>query len=131
MSEDAGEDNVTVPLLPHSLIRSASNATSQVAIVGSNLCPIESLDYELLENDVFKQDWRSRVKIQIFQYLVMKWMLCFWIGLIVGLIGFANNLAVENLAGIKFVITSNMMLAQKLVIIFEMVLDCCNCFYCI
>ncbi|KAK3007418.1 hypothetical protein RJ639_015191 [Escallonia herrerae] len=38
------EESITNPLLP--LRRSASNATSQVAIVGSNLCPIESLDYE-------------------------------------------------------------------------------------
>ncbi|KAE9462674.1 hypothetical protein C3L33_05419, partial [Rhododendron williamsianum] len=40
------EESVTQPLLPLSLRRSASNATSQLAIVGSNLCPIESLDYE-------------------------------------------------------------------------------------
>lgn len=37
------------------------------------------------------------------------------IGFIVSLIAFCNNLAVENLAGIKFVVTSNMMLAQKFV----------------
>jgi chloride channel 7 len=35
------------------------------------------------------------------------------IGMIVGFIGFFNNLAVENLAGIKFVITSNMMLERR------------------
>lgn len=34
------------PLLPLTLRRSASNTTSQLAIVGSNLCPVESLDYE-------------------------------------------------------------------------------------
>lgn len=37
------------PLLidhPVNLRRLASNNTSQVAIIGSNLCPIESLDYE-------------------------------------------------------------------------------------
>lgn len=43
----------------------------------------------------------------------MKWLLCFMIGMIVGLVGFCNNLAVENLAGIKFVITSNMMLERR------------------
>lgn len=51
--------------------------------------------------------------IQIFQYIFTKWLLCFFIGLIVGLIGFCNNLAVENLAGVKFVITSNMMLLNR------------------
>lgn len=43
----------------------------------------------------------------------MKWIMCFLIGLIVSIIGFCNNLAVENLAGIKFVITSNMMLQRR------------------
>ncbi|KAK7330045.1 hypothetical protein VNO77_24230 [Canavalia gladiata] len=98
--------------------RSIVNSTSQVAIVGANVCPIESLDYEIFENEYFKQDWRSRGKAQILQYVAMKWLLCFLIGLVVGLIGFCNNLAVENLAGIKFVITSNMMLEKKYLLAF-------------
>lgn len=97
----------------HTLRRSASNTTSQLAIVGSNLCAIESLDYEIAENALFKQDWRSRGKIQIFQYIFMKWTLCFLIGLLVCLVGFFNNLAVENIAGWKFVVTSDMMLARR------------------
>lgn len=71
------------------------------------------LDFRIAENDFFKQDWRARSKIEIFQYIFMKWLLCFFIGIIVSLIGFANNLAVENLAGVKFVVTSNMMLAGR------------------
>lgn len=67
----------------------------------------------IFENEFFKQDWRSRRMVQIFQYIFMKWLLCFLIGLIVSLVGFCNNLAVENLAGIKFVITSNMMLERR------------------
>lgn len=59
------------------------------------------------------QDWRSREDFQIFQYLVMKWLSCFLIGLIMGLVGFFNNLAVENIAGKKFVVTSNMMLEGR------------------
>ncbi|KAJ8753175.1 hypothetical protein K2173_017753 [Erythroxylum novogranatense] len=107
-------ESVTQPLLSSSpSLRSVTNSTSQVAIVGSNVCPIESLDYEIAENHFFKQDWRSRTKIRIFQYVFMKWLLCFFIGVIVSLIGFANNLAVENLAGVKFVVTSNMMLARR------------------
>ncbi|PSS08425.1 Chloride channel-like protein CLC-g [Actinidia chinensis var. chinensis] len=115
MSSNADEESLTHPLL---LLRSTSNATSQVAIVGSNLCPIESLDYEIIENDFFKQDWRTRSKIQICQYIFMKWTLCFLIGIVVSLVGFANNLAVENIAGIKFVVTSNMMLANKYLVAF-------------
>ncbi|KAI7742983.1 hypothetical protein M8C21_022139, partial [Ambrosia artemisiifolia] len=105
------EESITAPLLH--LRRSTSNTTSQIAIVGSNPCPIESLDYEIIENDVFKQDWRSRSAFQIFQFLSLKWILSFVIGIAVGLIGFFNNLAIENIAGEKFVITSNMMLANR------------------
>lgn len=69
--------------------------------------------FRIAENEFFKQDWRSRGKYQIFQYIFMKWSLCFLVGLIVGGIGFGTNLAVENIAGMKFVVTSNMMLAEK------------------
>ncbi|KAK9055117.1 hypothetical protein SSX86_026198 [Deinandra increscens subsp. villosa] len=105
------EESITSSFLH--LRRSASNTTSQIAIVGSNPCLIESLDYEIIENDVFKQDWRNRSKFQIFQYISIKWVLCFIIGIVVSLIGFFNNLAIENIAGVKFVITSNMMLANR------------------
>ncbi|KAI4377160.1 hypothetical protein MLD38_014838 [Melastoma candidum] len=100
------------PLLASSF-RSGINSTSQVAIVGANVCPIESLDYEIAENVFFKQDWRSREKLQIFQYTFVKWLLCFLVGGILGLIGFCSNIAVENIAGIKFVVTSNMMLMGR------------------
>ncbi|KAL1531297.1 putative chloride channel-like protein CLC-g isoform X2 [Salvia divinorum] len=103
---------------PLRLRRSASNTTSQVAIVGSNICPIESLDYEIIENDFVRPDWRSRELVEICQYTLMKWILCLLIGHIVGLLGFFINLAVENLAGLKFVVTSNMMLARKFMMAF-------------
>lgn len=89
------------------------NTASQIAIVGANICPIESLDYEVVENNLFKQDWRSRKKKQIFQYIVMKWTLVLLIGLLTGLVGFFNNLAVENIAGLKLLITSDLMLNQS------------------
>ncbi|KAA3490627.1 Voltage-gated chloride channel family protein isoform 1 [Gossypium australe] len=112
---DQGHDHdheaLTSPLLPH--YQRASNSTSQLAIVGVNVCPIESLDYEIAENDFYKQDWRAREKIQNFQYIFMKWLLCFLIGCTVSVVGFCNNLAVENIAGVKFVITSNMMLTGR------------------
>lgn len=113
---NAEEDSVTVSLL--SAQRSVPNSTSQVAVVGANVCPIESLDYEIFENELFKQDWRTRGKAQILQYICMKWLLCFLVGLIVSLVGFFNNLAVENIAGIKFVVTSNMMLERRFAMAF-------------
>ncbi|XP_068641759.1 putative chloride channel-like protein CLC-g isoform X2 [Aristolochia californica] len=115
-----GEADLETPMLNpdehdyrQRLRRSASNATSQLALVGVNVSPIESLDYEIIENEFFKQDWRSRSRLQIFQYILMKWTLCFLIGIFAGLVGFFNNISVENLAGVKFVVTSNLMLEKK------------------
>ncbi|KAK1668701.1 hypothetical protein QYE76_056860 [Lolium multiflorum] len=90
-----------------------ANTTSQMAVVGANVCPIESLDYEIVENDVYKQDWRSRGKIQVFHYQVMKWVLALLVGSVVGLVGFFNNIAVENIAGYKLLLTSNLMMQNR------------------
>ena len=67
----------------------------------------------IVDNDLFKQDWRSRNKVQIFQYLVLKWTLALLIGLSTGLVGFFNNLGVENIAGFKLLLTSNLMLRER------------------
>ncbi|KAK6941709.1 Chloride channel, voltage gated [Dillenia turbinata] len=71
----------------------------------------------LLESHQHRQSLRGSLT-NIYQYTFMKWVLCFLIGLTVGLIGFADNLAVENLAGVKFVITSNMMLEDRYLMAF-------------
>lgn len=67
----------------------------------------------IVENDLYKEDWRSRKKAQIFQYVVLKWTLALLIGLVTGLVGFFNNLAVENIAGFKLLLTSNLMLKHR------------------
>ncbi|XP_010057598.2 putative chloride channel-like protein CLC-g isoform X1 [Eucalyptus grandis] len=119
MSTEAnGEAESQARPLLSSEVSPLAQSTSQVAVVGANLCPIESLDYEISENDFFKQDWRTNSTVQIFQYVFMKWLLCFLIGGIVSLVGFCNNLAVETVAGIKFVVISYMMLAQRSVMAF-------------
>ncbi|KAK4404182.1 putative chloride channel-like protein CLC-g [Sesamum angolense] len=112
------DDDTALLQQPLLLLPSVSNTTAQVAIVGSSVCPIESLDYEVIENDFFKADWRSRGKIQKYQYIFIKWILCFLIGLIVGLLGFFINLSVESIAGMKFVVTSNIMLTGKFMVAF-------------
>lgn len=127
--------------------RSQSNTTSQVALVGADVCPIESLDYEyglpqlpnlrrfacslawfdpfgldsidagcacrLIESDVFKQDWRARGQAHILRYVALKWALCFLVRALAAAAGFVANLGVENVAGAKFVVTSNLMLVGK------------------
>lgn len=67
----------------------------------------------IVENDLFKEDWRSRKKVQIFQYVILKWTLALLIGLATGIVGFFNNLAVENISGFKFLLTSNLTLEQR------------------
>ncbi|KAL5096245.1 hypothetical protein RYX36_000572 [Vicia faba] len=67
----------------------------------------------MIENDLLKQDWRSRTKVEIYQYVALKWTLALLIGLITGLVGFFNNLGVENIAGFKLLVTNNLMLKQK------------------
>ncbi|KAL5787017.1 hypothetical protein ACOSP7_003966 [Xanthoceras sorbifolium] len=102
-------DMIKEPLLS----KNRTNTTSQIAIVGANVCTIESLDYEIVENELFKQDWRSRNRVQIFQYIFLKWTLALLIGLGTGLVGCFNNLAVENIAGFKLLLTNNLMLENK------------------
>ncbi|KAG8082090.1 hypothetical protein GUJ93_ZPchr0014g47371 [Zizania palustris] len=67
----------------------------------------------IVENDLLKQDWRSRKKKQIFQYIVLKWAFVLLIGMLTGIVGFFNNLAVENIAGFKLLLTSDLMLKHS------------------
>ena len=70
-------------------------------------------DFRIIENELFKQDWRSRKKVQIFQYIFLKWVFALLIGLGTGLVGFFNNIAVENIAGFKLLLTTNLMSKQE------------------
>nr|KYP42274.1 Chloride channel protein CLC-c [Cajanus cajan] len=90
------------------LLVKRTNTTSQIAIVGANLCPIESLDYETFDNEILKKDWRSRKKVEIIQYVMLKWVFALLIGLGTGLVGFFNSFAVENIAGFKLLMTTNL-----------------------
>ncbi|KAJ9174780.1 hypothetical protein P3X46_013386 [Hevea brasiliensis] len=71
----ATEDNAFSSIREPLLLRNRKNNTSQIAI--ANVCAIESLDYEIVENELFKQDWRSRKKVEIYQYIFIKYYLAF------------------------------------------------------
>jgi len=71
------------------------------------------LYFRIVENELFKQDWRSRKKVQIFQYVLLKWAFALLIGLGTGLVGFFNNIAVENIAGFKLLLISDLMFEHK------------------
>lgn len=100
---DLENNSLHQPLLKRNRTLSASH----LAMVGAKVSHIESLDYEINENDLFKQDWRSRSRIQVLQYVFLKWKLAFLVGLLTGLIATLINLAVENIAGYKLLIVSN------------------------
>lgn len=94
---DPESNDLHQPLLK----RSRTLSSNPLAIVGTKVSHIESLDYEMNENDLFKQDWRSRSKVEVLQYIFLKWLLAFLVGLLTGLIATLINLAVENIAGYK------------------------------
>ncbi|KAK4417891.1 Chloride channel protein CLC-b [Sesamum alatum] len=95
--EDPECNSLHQPLLK----RNRTLSSSPLAIVGAKVSYIESLDYEINENDLFKQDWRSRSKVQVLQYIFLKWLLAFLVGLLTGGIATLINLAVENITGYK------------------------------
>ncbi|WJX25553.1 hypothetical protein P8452_14581 [Trifolium repens] len=83
------------------LKRNRTLSSNPLALVGAKVSYIESLDYEINENDLFKQDWRSRSRCQVLQYIFLKWLLAFLVGLLTGIIATLINLAVENISGYK------------------------------
>ncbi|KAJ6842546.1 chloride channel protein CLC-a-like isoform X1 [Iris pallida] len=83
------------------LKRSPTLTSSHLAMVGAKVSHIESLDYEINENDLFKHDWRSRSKDEVLQYIFLKWTLAFLVGLLTGVIASLINLCIENIAGFK------------------------------
>ncbi|KAL9243373.1 hypothetical protein vseg_017267 [Gypsophila vaccaria] len=95
------------------LKRNRTLSASHLAMVGAKVSHIESLDYEINENDLFKQDWRSRSRIQVLQYVFLKWKLAFLVGLLTGLIATVINLAIENIAGYKLLLVSNYVLQNR------------------
>ncbi|KAG9157749.1 hypothetical protein Leryth_017855 [Lithospermum erythrorhizon] len=96
--KDPESNSLNEPLLK----RNRTLSSTPLAMVGAKVSHIESLDYEINENDLFKHDWRSRSKSQVLQYIFGKWTLAFLVGLLTGIIATLINLAVENIAGYKF-----------------------------
>ncbi|EXB79399.1 Chloride channel protein CLC-c [Morus notabilis] len=65
------------------------------------LLPLDKDKDKIVESEIFKQDWRSRNNVQIFQYVVLKWAFALLVGLGTRLVGVFNNTAVENISGFK------------------------------
>nr|GME06950.1 chloride channel protein CLC-B [Ipomoea batatas]GME09520.1 chloride channel protein CLC-B [Ipomoea batatas] len=101
--DDPESNSLHRPLLK----RNRTLSSTPLAMIGAKVSPIESLDYEINENDLFKHDWRSRSKSHVLQYVFLKWTLAFLIGLLTGIIATLINLAIENIAGYKLLAVLN------------------------
>ncbi|XP_026660213.1 chloride channel protein CLC-b-like [Phoenix dactylifera] len=101
---DPERNSLHQPLLK----RTATLTTNHLAMVGAKVSHIESLDYEINENDIFKHDWTSRSSVQVLQYVFLKWMSAFLVGLLTGVIASLINLAIENIAGIKMLLMARL-----------------------
>eukprot|EP01018_Ginkgo_biloba_P013954 Gb_06773 [translate_table: standard] len=109
--------------IPRGIVTCAHNRnppkpSQELTVLGQGTGARELSLSRIIENDLFKHDWRGRTRIQIFQYIVLKWTLAFLIGLSTGLIGFFINLAVENIAGTKLMITNNLMIEERYALAF-------------
>ncbi|KAM3296116.1 hypothetical protein ACQJBY_038454 [Aegilops geniculata] len=100
--EDPGSAGDGISSLEKPLLKRSNTLTSShLAMVGAKVSHIESLDYEIIENDLFKHDWRSRSNVEVLQYIFLKWSLAFLVGLLTGVIASLINLAIENISGLK------------------------------
>jgi chloride channel 7 len=106
------------PLLDEKIKASPRNAAMHQAEIGTKVAPIESLDFELVENELFRQDWRSRKKSEIVQYVVVKWAFVFFVGILTALAALGINIAVENIAGLKFQFTVKFMNSDNFIMAF-------------
>ncbi|CAL5401776.1 unnamed protein product [Camellia sinensis] len=104
------------------LVKSRTNNASQIAIVGANACPIESPDYEDLVSNPTSRGIRDQILPSLGLEVVIMGKrratphcvtnhpviiepgteTCIKKRLSTALIGFFNNLAVENIAGFKY-----------------------------
>ncbi|GAX72881.1 hypothetical protein CEUSTIGMA_g336.t1 [Chlamydomonas eustigma] len=70
---------------------------------GKEILPgFESLDYEDVENTVYRSDVAALTPWGSVKYSTIKWFICLMIGAITAGAAFAVNFGVENIAGFKF-----------------------------
>ena len=81
--------------------------------------PIFLLVSRINENDLFKDDWRSKKKGQVLQYTFLKWFQALLVGLLTGIIATLINLAVENIAGYKLLVVFHYVQKKRFVIDFH------------
>uniref|UniRef100_A0A0E0FBR4 Chloride channel protein n=1 Tax=Oryza meridionalis TaxID=40149 RepID=A0A0E0FBR4_9ORYZ len=104
-AEDPGcTGNAAMSSLEQPLLKRSNTLTaSHLAMVGAKVSHIESLDYEIIENDLFKHDWRRRSNVEVLQYIFLKWAMAFLVGLLTGVIAYWAGFL--YFAGVNFGLT--------------------------
>lgn len=62
----------------------------------------QSLDYEVVENYVYRDEERKKGYPFVVKKNVVRWIIFFWIGVITAFIGIIIDLSIENIADLKF-----------------------------
>ncbi|GBF93681.1 hypothetical protein Rsub_06784 [Raphidocelis subcapitata] len=73
----------------------------------------ESLDYEVVENTVYRAETAARSHLDRIQRSAAKWSMCALLGIITAAASFAVNYGVENLAALKFRATLALLAAGR------------------
>jgi len=63
---------------------------------------MQSLDYEVVENYVYRDEERKKGYQFVVKKNVIRWIVFFWIGVITATIGIIIDLSIENIADLKF-----------------------------
>ncbi|XP_024543382.1 chloride channel protein CLC-c [Selaginella moellendorffii] len=79
---------------------------------------LDSLNYEIVENDLYRQDWRLTSRFGILHYTICKWILVFLVGFWTGVVSLLINVAVENIAGTRFLATVDLMASNRIAMAF-------------
>jgi len=74
---------------------------------------LAGLARRIIENDLFKHDWRSRSNVEVLQYIFLKWAMAFLVGLLTGVIASLINLAIENISGLKMLHMVNLVREKR------------------
>mmetsp|Transcript_33733 Transcript_33733/g.86204 ORF Transcript_33733/g.86204 Transcript_33733/m.86204 type:complete len:833 (-) Transcript_33733:225-2723(-) len=82
---------------------------AKTVVPETHYAPVESLNYDLSENVVFRAQQANRTPTDLLIYSCLKWLLCLMTAVIVAGFGILVNLGVENLAGTKFYWTLSIM----------------------
>lgn len=73
-----------------------------VITYSNEIISFQSLDYEVVENYVYREEERKKGYPFVVKKNVVRWIIFFWIGVITAAIGIIIDLSIETIADMKF-----------------------------